>query len=73
MSRNIDRYQELIMTNALELQKRGYVEFSNDNTEFWLTEAGYRRAEQGWVQRVVGYFNKNPGLSVPIALCTDPD
>lgn len=58
----------LVAQVAFELEHNGYVQFSNDNTYFWLTERGYRRAEQGWFQRVVGYFNKNPGLSIPIAL-----
>jgi hypothetical protein len=44
------------------------VQFSKDNTEFWLTEAGYRQAEQNWLQRVISYLNKNPGISIPISV-----
>jgi hypothetical protein len=58
----------LVVDAAHELQAKGYVQFSRDNTAFWLTEAGYRKAEQSWLERLLGYLNKNPGLSIPLSL-----
>ncbi len=58
----------LVVDAARELQVKGYVQFSPDSGTFWLTEAGYLRAEQRWFQRTLGFLNKNPGLSIPIAL-----
>jgi len=58
----------LVVDAAEELQTKGYVQFSDDGTAFWLTEAGYRRAEQGWVQRFVEYLNKNRGLLALLAI-----
>jgi hypothetical protein len=58
----------LVVDAAKELQAKGYVKFNDDNCTFWLTEAGYRRAEQCWWEKFLGYLNKNSGLSIPIAL-----
>ena len=58
----------LVFDAAQELRLKGYVKFSDDNTMFWLTEAGYRRAEQRWLQKFISYLNKNSGLSIPLAL-----
>ena len=51
-----------------ELQAKGYVRFSDDNTAFWLTEAGYKRAEQNWFGRFVEYLSKDRGLLALIAI-----
>jgi hypothetical protein len=58
----------LVAPAAKELQAKGYVRFSNDGGEFWLTEAGYRRADQNWFERFVEYLNKNRGLLALIAI-----
>ena len=57
-----------VVPAAQELQAKGYVRFSDDNTAFWLTEAGYKRAEQNWFGRFVEYLNKNRGLLALIAI-----
>jgi hypothetical protein len=50
-----------------ELERKGYVEI-NTAGAFWLTEAGYRQAKCGWVQRSIGRVNQRPGLSIPLSL-----
>jgi len=50
-----------------ELERKGYVEL-NAAGAFWLTEAGYRQAKYGWVQRSIGRVNQRPGLSIPLSL-----
>jgi hypothetical protein len=50
-----------------ELERKGYVEL-NAAGLFWLTEAGYRHARYGWVQKSIGRVNQRPGLSIPLSL-----
>jgi hypothetical protein len=58
----------LVVDSAKELEAKGYVQFSNDGGEFWLTEAEYRIAEQNWFRRFVGYLNKNRVILTLIAI-----
>ena len=51
-----------------ELMARGYIEFSEDNAYYWLTESGYNHAAQNIFQRIIAYFNKNAGWAIPIAV-----
>jgi len=50
-----------------ELQRKGYVEL-NKAGAFWLTEAGYRQAKQGWIQRSIARVNQKPGLSISLSV-----
>ncbi len=57
----------LVQEIVSELERKGYVEL-NAAGAFWLTEAGYRQAKCGWVQRSIGRVNQRPGLSIPLSL-----
>ncbi len=57
----------LVPDTVSELERKGYVEL-NPAGAFWLTEAGYRQAKYGWVQRSIGRVNQRPGLSIPLSL-----
>jgi len=52
----------LVMDVAIELQSKGLVEFNANNTEFWLTDAGYEMAAKNGREKLLDFLNKNPGL-----------
>ncbi|MBF6022797.1 hypothetical protein [Lysobacter niastensis] len=58
----------LVPQAAQELERQGYVVFNIDNSAFWLTEQGFRRAGLNPLQRSLAFLNNNAGLGIPIAL-----
>jgi hypothetical protein len=50
-----------------ELEASGYVVY-DQNTSFFLTEAGYKRASMTLKDKALDFFNKNQGLAVPISV-----
>jgi hypothetical protein len=66
MSDGMKKY--LVADVASELELQGLVQFSNDKSWFWLTDAGYESAAQGLIKRCLSFLNENAGLSIPIAL-----
>lgn len=65
---NTKRYRLLDLLK--ELMARGYIECSEDNVYYWLTESGYKHALQNTIQRVVTYFTNNAGWTIIIAICS---
>ena len=51
-----------------KLMAKGYIEFSEDNAYYCLTESGYNHAAQNIFQRIIAYFNKNAGWVILIAI-----
>jgi hypothetical protein len=58
----------LIVPIVEELYANGLVEFSPNRTSFWLTRKGYEEARKRWWEKLLGFLNKNPGLSIPISV-----
>jgi len=53
---------------AKELERRGLVEFNDDNTRFWLTPNGFAHGSKGVARRSLDFFNVNAGLATVIAI-----
>lgn len=47
---------------AESLEKQGLVNFSENRTTFFLTELGYKSAEQGRLGIILTYLNSNQGV-----------
>jgi hypothetical protein len=62
---NTQRY--LLIDILKELLAQGYVEKSDDNKYYWLTEAGYDFAAKSKFEHFVTYLNNNSGWALPIA------
>ncbi|MEW8052471.1 MAG: hypothetical protein AB2792_13415 [Candidatus Thiodiazotropha sp.] len=51
-----------------ELMARGYIECSEDNAYYWLSENGYNYASKTKLQHFISYLNNNAGWAIPLAL-----
>ncbi len=58
----------LLIDILKELMARGYIECSEDNMYYWLSESGYNHASKTKIQHVISYLNNNAGLAIPLAL-----
>jgi hypothetical protein len=50
---------------VMELKSKGLVR--TDSLSFYLTEAGYSKANKSWFERKIEYFTNNAGWAIPIS------
>lgn len=63
---NMKRY--LLLDILQELMARGFIERSEDNVYYWLSEKGYDHASKTKMQHFITYLNNNAGWAIPISL-----